>query len=354
MAASLADLERVPELRLERALDWHDTDFAPNPKRAAAGSAVIHGILGLFFAWIASFPEPPRRNPAAEVDVRQAVKLVAPQLRDLTQTAPNKGEISKEVDLASLRAKSAPAARSAPMRAAAPPPSLIPRRLPPEAPAIEAPPQVAQNPLGLGTTPRAPEVPIAALPQIQTEERKPKLAFETPGSPGGMRNQGGANPKLLPPKPDITEAARAPARPATSAGIAVGDLEDLGTPGSLRSSPSATKPATGRVELMSDPLGVDFKPYLTRVLTMVRMNWLAVIPESARLGRQGRVVIQFIISRDGRVPKLVIATPSGTEALDRAAVTGVSASVPFPPLPAEFKGDQVRLQFSFAYNPPAR
>jgi TonB family protein len=97
-------------------------------------------------------------------------------------------------------------------------------------------------------------------------------------------------------------------------------------------------------------MGVDFWPYLIKVLSSVRRNWFAVIPESANLGRTGRVVIQFAINRDGSVPKLVIAGPSGADALDRAAVAGISASNPFPPLPNEFKGSQVRLQFVFKYN----
>jgi TonB family protein len=97
-------------------------------------------------------------------------------------------------------------------------------------------------------------------------------------------------------------------------------------------------------------MGVDFRPYLIRVLSSVKRNWLAVVPESARLGRRGRVVIQFAIAKDGTVPKLVIALPSGAEALDRAAVAGISASNPFPPLPAEFKGGQIRLQLNFSYN----
>jgi outer membrane biosynthesis protein TonB len=46
--------------------------------------------------------------------------------------------------------------------------------------------------------------------------------------------------------------------------------------------------------------------------------------------------------------------PSGTEALDRAAVAGVSASNPFPPLPGEFKGDQIRVQLVFFYNVASR
>jgi TonB family protein len=108
------------------------------------------------------------------------------------------------------------------------------------------------------------------------------------------------------------------------------------------------------LQLLSDPTGVDFKPYLLQVLAAVRRNWMAVIPESAHMGRRGRVLIQFIIDRRGAVPKLVIAGASGTEAFDRAAVAGISASYPFPPLPADFKGDQIRLQLAFSYNIPSR
>jgi outer membrane biosynthesis protein TonB len=50
----------------------------------------------------------------------------------------------------------------------------------------------------------------------------------------------------------------------------------------------------------------------------------------------------------------VIASPSGITAFDRAAVAGISASNPFPPLPAAYQGDQIRLQMAFSYNlPPA-
>jgi TonB family protein len=97
-------------------------------------------------------------------------------------------------------------------------------------------------------------------------------------------------------------------------------------------------------------MGVDFWPYLVKVLASVRRNWYAVIPESAKLGRQGRVAIQFAIDRSGSVPKLVIANPSGAEALDRAAVASISASNPFPPLPSNFRGGQIRLQLVFKYN----
>ncbi len=105
------------------------------------------------------------------------------------------------------------------------------------------------------------------------------------------------------------------------------------------------------VELLSDPRGVDFRPYLTQILASIRRNWFAVIPESARLGMsRGRTLIQFSVARNGSVPKLVIAKASGTPPLDRAAVAGISASNPFPPLPREYLGGDIRLQFTFLYN----
>jgi TonB family protein len=97
-------------------------------------------------------------------------------------------------------------------------------------------------------------------------------------------------------------------------------------------------------------MGVDFKPYLIQILARVRKNWFAIIPETARMGVRGVVLLQFIIARDGHLEKVVIAVPSGTESLDRAAVASLSASVPFPPLPQDFRGKEVRLQFSFKYN----
>jgi TonB family protein len=102
--------------------------------------------------------------------------------------------------------------------------------------------------------------------------------------------------------------------------------------------------------ILSDTMGVDFGPYLARVVYIVRRNWYSVIPESARLGEKGRVAIIFEIVKDGSVPELRLVRSSGSDALDRAAVAGIHASAPFPPLPAEFTGNHLVLQFIFLYN----
>lgn len=332
-----------------RALDWHDPDFAPRPKRMLAGTALYHLLAAAFFAWGFSQPAPSRRLPEEAVDVRKSVKLVAPVIRDLTQKDPNRGKPAKEVDIASLQAKASPKLTPAPPRL--PRPSggdPAPRPAPPE-PRIEAPPQISQT-APAGTTPQLPQ-PVIQVPPPAPSETKPKLAFETPGVPTPVRT-GTDPPKLTPPKSSVEEAVRAASRPGAG-GVVVGDADEGSIPSPF-ATPSQAKPTQSALELLSDPLGVDFKPYLVRVLALVRRNWLAVVPESARLGRRGRVVIQFAVARDGRIPKLVIATPSGTEALDRAAVAGISASTPLPALPPEFKGDQVRLQLSFSYNLPTR
>ena len=107
------------------------------------------------------------------------------------------------------------------------------------------------------------------------------------------------------------------------------------------------------MDILSDTMGVDFGPYLQRVLHVVRENWYTLIPEVARapLMKRGKVSIEFAILKNGQVAGLRIIGPSGDIALDRAAYGGISASNPFQPLPGEFKGEYLALRFHFYYNP---
>jgi len=111
--------------------------------------------------------------------------------------------------------------------------------------------------------------------------------------------------------------------------------------------------AIGPMDVLSDTMGVDFGPYLARVLHDVRENWYRIIPESARapLMKKGKVSIEFAILKNGQVAGLQIVGTSGDVALDRAAYGGITASKPFPPLPSEFGGQYLALRFHFYYNP---
>jgi len=106
-------------------------------------------------------------------------------------------------------------------------------------------------------------------------------------------------------------------------------------------------------QIISDTMGVNFNPYLMRILSLVRRNWESVIPEIARIGRQGRVELQFTINKNGSVPELVLTAGSGTESMDAAALSSIRMSSPFPPLPPEFPGQDIRLRFIYLYNMPA-
>jgi TonB family protein len=110
----------------------------------------------------------------------------------------------------------------------------------------------------------------------------------------------------------------------------------------------------GAVEMLTPTEGVDFNAYIARVLASVKRNWYSVMPESARLGDQGKVVLQFRIMKNGVVPDAepVMMGSSGKEPLDRAAASSIRASTPFEPLPSAFSGPYIELRFIFLYNIP--
>jgi TonB family protein len=110
----------------------------------------------------------------------------------------------------------------------------------------------------------------------------------------------------------------------------------------------------GDLEMLTPTEGVDFTSYLARIVAGVKRNWFSVMPESARLGDQGRVVLQFRIYRNGMVPDQEpgLMGSSGKEPLDRAAISSIRASSPFPPLPPAFSGPYIELRFMFLYNIP--
>lgn len=327
------------ELNLLR--PWREPATPGRILRAGAGSIAVH--VAIIFVLI-SLPDV-SNTPDSRVitpDLHKSVHLVAPKIFEPTQKAPNQGKVTRELDVSS--SVQAPRPRAPRFRPPAPPPgpvspapTLVPALEPPKIEvAAAAPPPVA------GTAPQAQPPP---------PQEKPKLAFENVGS----FSKAPPNPNVQVPQPatSVQDAMRVAAKPG-GGGVIVGDIgDDLNTRPNLSQLPSPGRTGSN-LQLLSEPKGVDFKPYLIQVLAAVRRNWMAVIPESARMGRRGRVLIQFIIDRRGAVPKLVIAEPSGTEAFDRAGVAGISASYPFPPLPADYKGDQIRLQIAFSYNIPTR
>ena len=345
--------DRGPDLLVH----WRGEADSRTFARAGIGSLLVHVVLLTFILFLLSLPPPAvREGPQITVDVRHAVHLVAPRLQEktpeLTQRAPNPGKVAKELTVEGLLARPAVVPTPPQPKTFKAPPVPAPVQAKPgpilPEPKIQA---EVRPPAALPPTLGNPQVPPPPKPQpqIQTQE-PPKLAFENPGQGGVAPPRPGAL-RIPTPKTSVEDAIHEVARGGGEGGLTVGDSDEMPSiPETLRQQTPRPGRVQSSLQLLSDPKGVDFKPYLIRILAMVRRNWLAIIPESARMGRRGRVLLQFIVAHDGSVPKLVIAMPSGAEALDRAAVAGVSASVPFPALPAEFKGSEIRLQFAFSYN----
>jgi len=284
---------------------------------------------------------------------RQAVMVVTPldqREKEMTylELPPDEQKITKRPDSNVISDKDRSAQSKSPQldrkelkkildssRPGTPGPSGPPAQQPaPPSPA--SPPQSAQAPQ---QTQPQPEQQAPAPPTDANQVAKlnappmgsPKPSFSTPNMSAGSA---------------IEQAARA-ALANRGAGYG-GEGGDYG----LGQGRSASK-AVGELDVLSDTMGVDFGPYLARVLHDVRANWYNLIPEVARapIMKKGKVSIEFAILKDGKVAGLRFVNSSGDVALDRAAYGGITASNPFPPLPKEFGGQYLALRFHFLYNP---
>lgn len=89
----------------------------------------------------------------------------------------------------------------------------------------------------------------------------------------------------------------------------------------------------------------DFGPYMRDLQRRIKMNW-----DPPKGNESKRVVLLFKIAKDGRLLSCSVYKSSGLQAADRAAINAVQATAPFRPLPANFRGSSVDIQFTFDYN----
>jgi TonB family protein len=229
-------------------------------------------------------------------------------------------------------------------------------------------------------------IAMSRHPQLDPNELR-KILTPPPGAPGpaGPRSpQPAAPPQPAPPNqapgqqgPQATERPQfqsnqtaqlqTPARPNNnfskfagpmSAGDAIRQATQAaaanrgggGQAGDFGLGTGAHGRQLGALDILSDTQGVDFGPYLQRIVQVVRQNWYILIPESAEM-KKGKLAIEFAITKDGQVADMRLVTSSGDVALDRPAWGSITNSNPFPPLPTEFRGPYLALRFRYYYNP---
>jgi protein TonB len=191
------------------------------------------------------------------------------------------------------------------------------------------------------TTP-APEAPAPAPPTERAAAAPPAPptapAAPATGAPterGESRVAALPTPAPEPPRPDIRSALR------RGAGGGAGGLTG------------------GRGGIEGEPIPLDtddprFSDYLDRVRRLIRSKWgfpcAEGNPHAAQcVRREGELVIEFGIAKDGHVPFVNLRDSSGSVNMDDFALNAVRLASPFPPIPDAVSRKGIPIIATFRY-----
>ncbi len=146
------------------------------------------------------------------------------------------------------------------------------------------------------------------------------------GAPTGSRS-GAPAPSL---SPGVNHGAGSLGRSGSNAG----GTGNIGNPGGGGGAPG--------IDTLREP---DFGPYMRELQKRIKMNW-----DPPKGNESKRVVLLFKIAKDGRLLSCRVNKSSGLPSADQAALKAVELTAPFRPLPADFKGQSIDIQFTFDYN----
>jgi TonB family protein len=212
-------------------------------------------------------------------------------------------------------------------RAEAPPTPTPPPPLPPRAEEVTRP--VPSRPAELP----AREVPRDMPPRARDAAALPERSLPTraPALPK-------AGDKELPP---MASTAKAPPTPTERPSTDVARAAPPPPPVPLGRHDGSLQ-GTGAMTLNASDF--PFAWYLGRVQAKVTERWAG----KALPGQQPVAV--FEISREGQVSRLAIEKSSGNSYYDQAALRAITEATPFPPLPAEFPGQTIRVHLGFNFS----
>lgn len=215
----------------------------------------------------------------------------------------------------------------------------------PAAPQTPAPKPQAPRPTAAPSTPRPTAKPLSNfnipipksnIPQIAQPTTAPVTSAPrvggTTGTAGGHGSS--ASPSFSPTTGRPGGTSGGGGRFGTTPGTGTGN--NVGNPG-----PGNPKGSPG-IDAIKEP---DFGPYMKELQRRIKMNW-----DPPKGNESKRVILLFSIARDGRLLNVKVHRSSGLPAADNAAINAVKLTAPFKPLPPDFKGNSVDIQFTFDYN----
>jgi protein TonB len=187
-----------------------------------------------------------------------------------------------------------------------------------------------------------------AVEEASAEEAEPVVKEEEP--PAEEEVEEPSIPDEPPPKPKrvvLTPPARKPEKTLEERLAERLEAEDRKRPSAPRESETQaqspqTQAGSARVTASRFPYGW----YLSVIQGKVSSNW---DQPSARLVAEDSLTasVAFVIERDGSVHGVTVSRSSGRSTLDQSAAKAVRDSEPFPPLPDDYRENNLPVTIDF-------
>ena len=203
-------------------------------------------------------------------------------------------------------------------------------------------PTIKPQGVALPTAPKiatAPKSPFTV--PVQSSSTPVGTTYKPQGTPESPSGGSGSAPSAPAPKFSSSGGSSS----SSSSGSSGGSYASKGSYGGYGSggnpSPGNPNGAPG-IDAIRQP---NWGPYMRDLEQRIKRNWTPPKGDSSK-----RVVITFTIGRDGRLLSHRVTKSSGVPLADRAAMSAIELTAPFRPLPPEFRGQSVPIEFTFDYN----
>ena len=266
-----------------------------------------------------SMPSPaPSRASKPSAAAKNANKIIKQQQQQVRK------QVTQQKPQAKPQAQKKPqTTANKPSPAKPAPPTARPSARPTSAPA----------PVAKPSTPFTAPAPKGA-PVGKTLSTGPIGGTSAPtGAKSGSNAPAGTKGGSYAPRPSLSPSASSGGG-QLSRGSAPGGTGNLGNPGGGGGAPG--------IDALREP---DFGPYMRELQRRIKLNW-----DPPKGNESKRVILLFKIAKDGRLLSCRIHKSSGMPSADQAALKAVELTAPFRPLPADFRGKSIEIQFTFDYN----
>ena len=88
-----------------------------------------------------------------------------------------------------------------------------------------------------------------------------------------------------------------------------------------------------------------FNSYMQDMQKTIKKYW-----NPPKINKKKQIVVRFTIAKNGELLSCKILKSSKISALDEAAISAIKLAAPFKPLPTEYKGTSVDVDFTFDHN----